>query len=167
MAEKNTMQDMTVGNPASHILKFFFPLLFGMLFQQFYNLVDTAIVGRFLGPDALAAVGATGSVNFLVIGFCMGVCNGFAIPVAQKFGAKDDKGLRRFVANSVWLAILFAVVMTVTVSLFCRDILMWMDTPTDIMEGAYSYIFVIFLGIPVTYLYNLLSGFMRALGDRH
>lgn len=165
MAEKNTMQDMTVGNPASHILKFFFPLLFGMLFQQFYNLVDTAIVGRFLGPDALAAVGATGSVNFLVIGFCMGVCNGFAIPVAQKFGAKDDKGLRRFVANSVWLAILFAAVMTVTVSLLCRDILMWMDTPTDIIEGAYSYIFVIFLGIPVTYLYNLLSGFMRALGD--
>ena len=77
--EKSTMQDMTVGSPVHHILKFFFPLLFGMLFQQFYSLVDTAIVGRFLGPDALAAVGATGSVNFLVLGFCMGVCNGFAI----------------------------------------------------------------------------------------
>lgn len=165
MAGKSTMQDMTVGNPTSHILKFFFPLLFGMLFQQFYNLVDTAIVGKFLGPKALAAVGATGSVNFLVIGFCMGVCNGFAIPVAQKFGAKDESGLRRFVANSVWLAIMFAVIMTVAVSLLCQDILIWMDTPTDILEGAYSYIFVIFLGIPVTYLYNLLSGFMRALGD--
>lgn len=165
MAGKSTMQDMTVGNPTSHILKFFFPLLFGMLFQQFYNLVDTAVVGKFLGPKALAAVGATGSVNFLVIGFCMGVCNGFAIPVAQKFGAKDESGLRRFVANSIWLAIMFAVIMTVAVSLLCRDILIWMDTPADILEGAYSYIFVIFLGIPVTYLYNLLSGFMRALGD--
>lgn len=165
MTGKSTMQDMTVGNPTSHILKFFFPLLFGMLFQQFYNLVDTAVVGKFLGPKALAAVGATGSVNFLVIGFCMGVCNGFAIPVAQKFGAKDESGLRRFVANSIWLAIMFAVIMTVAVSLLCRDILIWMDTPADILEGAYSYIFVIFLGIPVTYLYNLLSGFMRALGD--
>ncbi len=165
MADKNTIQDMTTGNPTSHILKFFFPLLFGMLFQQLYNLVDTAIVGKFLGPPALAAVGATGSVNFLVIGFCMGVCNGFAIPAAQKFGAKDEQGLRRFVANSVWLAIVFAVVMTVAVSLLCRQILVWMDTPPDILEGAYSYIIVIFLGIPVTYLYNLLSGFMRALGD--
>lgn len=165
MAEKSTMQDMTSGNPSTHILKFFFPLLFGMLFQQFYNLVDTAIVGKFLGPQALAAVGSTGSVNFLVLGFCMGVCNGFAIPVAQKFGAKDDRGLRRFVANSVWLAVLFAVVMTVTVSVFCRDILVSMDTPADIIDDAYSYIVIIFLGIPVTYLYNLLSGFMRALGD--
>lgn len=165
MADKNTMQDMTAGNPTTHILKFFFPLLFGMLFQQFYNLVDTAIVGKFLGSGALAAVGATGSVNFLVIGFCMGVCNGFAIPVAQKFGAKDERGLRRFVANSVWLAIVFAAIMTVVVSLLCRNILIWMDTPEDIVDRAYSYIFVIFLGIPVTYLYNLLSGFMRALGD--
>ena len=165
MRRTSTMQDMTVGSPISHILKFFFPLLFGMLFQQFYNLVDTAIVGKFLGPQDLAAVGATGSVNFLILGFCMGVCNGFAIPVAQKFGAKDETSLRKFVANSVWLSILFAVVMTVSVCFLCRDILIWMDTPADILEGAYRYIFVIFLGIPVTYLYNLLSGIMRALGD--
>jgi putative MATE family efflux protein len=156
---------MTVGKPLSHILKFFFPLLFGMLFQQFYNLVDTAIVGRFLGSQALAAVGATGSVNFLILGFCMGVCNGFAIPIAQKFGAKDESGLRRYVANSVWLSAFFAVVMTVIVCLLCHSILVWMDTPADIIDGSYAYIFVIFLGIPVTYLYNLLSGIMRALGD--
>ena len=103
MKGNRSMQAMTEGRPISLILKFFFPLLFGMLFQQFYNLVDTAIVGKFLGPDDLAAVGATGSVNFLILGFCMGVCNGFSIPVAQKFGAKDESGLRRFVANSVWL----------------------------------------------------------------
>jgi putative MATE family efflux protein len=165
MASEAKMQDMTEGRPIKHILKFFVPLLFGMLFQQFYSLVDTAIVGKFLGSYDLAAVGATGSVNFLILGFCMGVCNGFAIPVAQKFGAKDEVGLRRFVANSVWLAAVFAVVMTVVVSLMCGKILEWMDTPADIMQRSYDYIFIIFLGIPVTYLYNLLSGIMRALGD--
>ena len=165
MKGNRSMQDMTEGRPISLILKFFFPLLFGMLFQQFYNLVDTAIVGKFLGPDDLAAVGATGSVNFLILGFCMGVCNGFSIPVAQKFGAKDESGLRRFVANSVWLSVIFAAVMTVVVCILCRQILIWMDTPANILEGSYRYIFVIFLGIPVTYLYNLLSGIMRALGD--
>lgn len=165
MKGKSTMQDMTVGKPISHILKFFFPLLFGMLFQQFYNLVDTAIVGKFLGPEDLAAVGATGSVNFLILGFCMGICNGFAIPVAQKFGAKDESGLRKFVANSVWMSVVFVVVMTVSVCFLCRDILVWMNTPTDIIERSVSYIFVIFLGIPITVLYNLLSGIMRALGD--
>ena len=95
----------------------------------------------------------------------MGVCNGFAIPVAQKFGAKDEKQLRYYVANSVWLSIIFAVVMTVTVSLLCRNILVWMDTPEDILDASYAYIIVIFIGIPVTYLYNLLSGIMRSLGD--
>ena len=165
MAAKSVTQDMTQGKPVSLLLKFFFPLLFGMLFQQFYNVVDMAIVGKTLGSENLAAVGATGSVNFLILGFCMGVCNGFAIPVAQKFGAKDYKGMRRFVTNSVWLSVVFAVVMTVAVCLLCRDIMVWMRTPADIIDRAYSYILVIFLGIPVTYLYNLLSGIMRAMGD--
>lgn len=159
------MKDMTKGSPIRLILGFAIPLFFGMLFQQFYNLVDMIIVGRFLGASALAAVGATGSINFMIIGFCMGVCNGFAIPVAQKFGAKDEKQLRYYVANSVWLSIIFAVVMTVAVSLLCRNILVWMDTPSDIFEASYAYIIVIFIGIPVTYLYNLLSGIMRSLGD--
>lgn len=165
MAAKSVTQDMTQGKPVSLLLKFFFPLLFGMLFQQFYNVVDMAIVGKTLGSENLAAVGATGSVNFLILGFCMGVCNGFAIPVAQKFGAKDYKGMRRFVTNSVWLSVVFAVVMTVAVCLLCRNIMVWMRTPADIIDRAYSYILVIFLGIPVTYLYNLLSGIMRAMGD--
>ena len=104
-------------------------------------MMDTVIVGKFLGVHALASVGSTGSVNFMIIGFCMGVCNGFAIPVAQQFGAGDYHNLRKYAANSVWLAIAFAGVMTVTVCVFCRQILMWMDTPSDIMEGAYDYIF--------------------------
>ena len=97
-------KDLTKGSPMKLIISFAVPLLFGFLFQQFYNLVDTMIVGRFLGVDDLAAVGSTGSINFLVIGFCMGVCNGFAIPVSHKFGAGDYVGMRKYVANCAWLS---------------------------------------------------------------
>lgn len=158
-------KDMTQGSPMKLILGFSVPLLFGFLFQQFYNLVDTIIVGRFLGVDDLASVGATGSINFLIIGFCMGVCNGFSIPVSHKFGAKDYTGMRRYVANAAWLAIGFAAVMTVLTTGLCRNILELMKTPDNIINGAHSYIWVIFLGIPATYLYNMVSGVIRALGD--
>lgn len=162
---KSATRDMTAGSPMKLILQFCIPLFFGMLFQQFYNMMDTIIVGKFLGVGALAAVGATGSINFMIIGFCMGVCNGFAIPVAQQFGAGDYHSLRKYVANSAWLSIAFAGVMTAVVCVLCRQILMWMNTPLDIIDDAYKYIFVIFLGIPVIYLYNLLSGIIRSLGD--
>lgn len=162
---KSVTKDMTTVSPIRLILQFCIPLFFGMLFQQFYNMMDTIIVGKFLGVQALASVGATGSINFMIIGFCMGVCNGFAIPVAQQFGAGDYHNLRKYVANSVWLSIAFAGIMTVAVCVLCHQILGWMDTPSDIIDGAYSYIFVIFLGIPVIYLYNLLSGVIRSLGD--
>lgn len=162
---KSASRDMTEGSPFKLILGFFIPMLCGLLFQQLYNMADTIIVGKFLGVKALAAVGSTGSINFMIIGFCLGVCSGFAIPVAQKFGEKNMKSLRKFVANSGWLAVIFAVVMTGAVCFFCRDILVLMRTPEDILDGAYSYIFVIFLGIPATYLYNLLSCTLRSLGD--
>lgn len=162
---KSEMRDMTKGNVFNIILGFEIPLLLGMLFQQFYSMVDTIIVGKYLGVSALASVGSTGSINFMIIGFCMGVCNGFAIPVAQKFGAGNFKKLRKYVFNSGFLAIVFSVVMTLIVCVFCRQILIAMRTPEDIIQGAYSYIYVIFLGIPATYLYNLLSGIIRSLGD--
>lgn len=158
-------KDMTNGSPMRLILGFAVPLLFGFLFQQFYNLVDTVIVGRFLGVDELASVGATGSINFLIIGFCMGVCNGFSIPISHKFGAGDYEGVRRYVANCIWLGIAFSVVLTVLTAMFCREILVLMRTPEDILEGAYVYILIIFLGIPTTFLYNTVSGVIRALGD--
>ncbi len=158
-------KDMTKGNPMKLILSFAVPLLFGFYFQQFYNLVDSIIVGRFLGTQDLAAVGATGSVNFLIIGFCMGICNGFAIPVAHKFGAGDYSGMRRYVANCAWLGIGFSVVMTLVTTLACRQILEWMRTPANIIDGSYRYILVIFIGIPFTFLYNIVSGVIRALGD--
>ena len=162
---KSEMRDMTKGNVFNIILGFAIPLLLGMLFQQFYSMVDTIIVGKYLGVSALASVGSTGSINFMIIGFCMGVCNGFAIPVAQKFGAGNFKKLRKYVFNSGFLAIVFSAVMTLIVCVFCRQILIAMRTPEDIIQGAYSYIYVIFLGIPATYLYNLLSGIIRSLGD--
>ncbi len=158
-------KDMTNGSPMKLILSFSIPLLFGFLFQQFYNVVDTIIVGRFLGVGDLASVGATGSINFLIIGFCLGVCSGFAIPVAQRFGAKDYTDMRKFVANCIWLTAIFAIVMTVITTCLCKQILILMKTPEDIIDGAYRYIWVIFLGIPATYLYNMLSGIIRALGD--
>ena len=158
-------KDMTNGSPMKLILGFSVPLLFGFLFQQFYNLMDTLIVGRFLGVDDLAAVGSTGSVNFLIIGFCMGVCNGFAIPLAHKFGAGDYKGMRGFMMNAIYLSAIFAVVMTIMTVIFCMPILELMRTPENIIDGAYQYIVIIFWGIPVTYLYNLVSGIIRSMGD--
>lgn len=158
-------KDMTKGSPMKLILGFAVPLLFGFLFQQFYNLIDTLIVGRFLGVNDLAGVGSTGSINFLVIGFCMGICSGFSIPISHKFGAGDHEGVRRYVANATWLCVLFSVIITILTTVFCREILVLMRTPEDIIESAYAYIFIIFLGIPATILYNMVSGVIRALGD--
>ncbi|MGI6261097.1 MAG: MATE family efflux transporter [Acutalibacteraceae bacterium] len=165
MAKKTTTQDMTQGSPTKLILGFAVPLIFGLLFQQLYNMADTMIVGQTLGEDALAAVGATGSINFLIVGFCTGLCAGFVIPVAQQFGAGDEKALRRFAANAIWLAAAFSVVVTAAVVLLCRPILRLMRTPENIFEDSYRYILAIFLGIPATVLYNLLAGFIRSLGD--
>ena len=158
-------KDLTTGSPMRLIIGFALPTLFGMLFQQLYNMVDAMIVGKLLGSAALAAVGSTGSINFFVIGFCMGVCNGFAIPVAQRMGANEPSKMRRYVANSAWLSVLFALALTVATGLLCRQILTVMLTPEDIFDNAHAYIFVIFMGIPATFLYNLLAGIIRSLGD--
>lgn len=158
-------KDLTVGSPMRLTLNFMVPLLLGLLFQQLYSMVDTMVVGRFLGVDALAGVGSTGSVNFLVLGFCMGICAGFAIPVAQKFGQRDYEGLRRYVGNMIWLGVGIALIMTVATAVLCRKILVWMNNPAETFDYAYDYIFIIFLGIPASMLYNLLSGIIRSLGD--
>lgn len=162
---RNTTQDLTVGSPMKLILSFMMPLTFGLLFQQFYSMVDTLVVGQTLGVDALAGVGSTGSINFLVLGLCNGICAGFAIPVAQKFGQKDMEGLRRFVGNMIWLGTAVAAIVTVVTTCLCSNILTWMHNPKDTFQYAYDYIWVIFLGIPATMLYNILSGILRSLGD--
>lgn len=158
-------KDMTKGSPLRLILGFAFPMLLGMLFQQFYNLVDTMIVGKTLGVSALAGVGATSSINFMIIGFCMGICSGFAIPVAQQFGAGKYSELRKYVFNGYVCSAVFAVVMTILSVVFCAPILRLLNTPDDIFMHAYNYIVIIFAGIPTVFLYNIVSGIIRSLGD--
>ena len=158
-------KDLTSGSPLKVILLFSLPLVLGNLFQQFYALADTIIVGRFCGVGALASVGATGSVNYLILGFVIGVCNGFAIPIAQLFGARDYSDLRRHVANAAWLCIAGSVVLTVMTVALTRPMMQLMQTPTDILDGAVTYIGWIFAGIPFIFLYNMVAAIMRALGD--
>ena len=158
-------KDLTVGSPMKLILGFAFPMFLGLLFQQFYSLVDTMIVGKYLGVDPFAGVGSTASLTFIVIGFCMGLCSGFSVPISQSFGAKDFPLLRKMVTNSVWLCTFFSVVITTLMLLFCRPVLTWMNTPENIFEYAYIYIFIIFAGIPCTILYNMTAAILRALGD--
>ena len=158
-------KDLTSGSPLKVILMFTLPLVLGNLFQQFYALADTIIVGRFCGVSALASVGATGSVNYLILGFVIGVCNGFAIPIAQLFGARDYKDLRRHVANAAWLCIAGSVVLTVATVALTRPMMELMQTPDDIIDGAVVYIGWIFAGIPFIFLYNMVAAIMRALGD--
>lgn len=162
---KNGAKDLTEGKPMKLILNFGLPLLFGLLFQQLYNMVDSIIVGKMLGVNSLAAVGSTGSINFMILGFCIGICNGFAIPVAQSFGAKNTENLKKYITNSVWMSILFSVLITTIIGLSTRKILVWMKTPDSIIDEAYIYIFIVFMGIPATFLYNMVSGILRSLGN--
>lgn len=158
-------KDLTVGHPLKIIFAFAMPVFLGYLFQQFYNLVDTIIVGQFLGVKALAAVGSTGSLNFLIIGFCMGLCSGFAIPVAQKFGGGDYTSMRQLIFNSWILILISCFVLTIPSVVFCRRLLVLLKTPDDVLEMAFSYFVIILAGIPVTLFYNILAGVIRSVGD--
>ena len=158
-------KDLTKGRPLTLILQFGLPILLGMLFQQMYNMVDTAIVGKFLGGNALAAVGATGSINFLVVGGSIGICSGMAIPIAQRFGAEDYDSLRKYVTGAAYCCLFFAVTITAFTVIFCRQILELMNTPADIIDLSWAYIVTIFAGIPGYILYNMCSGILRSLGD--
>lgn len=157
-SQRSTIKDMTNGSPAKLILGFAVPMLMGLLFQQFYSMSIRSLLENFSVSMHWLRVGSTSAINFMITGFVIGVCTGFSIPVAQRFGAQDYKDMRRFVANAGWIASCFAVVMTVIVCLMTRQILVWMQTPDNIIDGAYSYIFFVFAGIPATYLYNTLAG---------
>jgi len=157
--------DMTVGSPTRGILHFALPLICGYILQQMYMVIDAAIVGRFVGVGALAAVGASASIMFLIMGFCNGACAGFAIPVAQSFGAKDFSEMRRYVANALRLSAVLAVVVTILTCLLCTPILKMVNTPREIFSDAYIFLILQFAAIPFTFAYNLLAGFIRALGN--
>ena len=156
---------MTQGNPLKVMLQFAFPLLIGNLLQQTYNIIDAAIVGQSLGAQALASVGASTSVQFLVLGFCMGSCTGFGIPVAKYFGAGDLKHMKNIIFNGAVLTAVIAVIITVLCTLLCPWILQVLSVQSDIYANAYSYLMIIFLGLPFTLLYNYLSSILRAVGD--
>ena len=158
-------KDMTQGSPLKLLLAFAVPLMLGSLFQQFYNLADTIIVGRFVGVEALAAVGSVGGLNYLVLGFVNGIACGFSIPISWTFGAHDHHEMRRYTANTVWLSIAFATVLTIVTVAMTHLVLVWTNTPADIIDLADIYIRTIFAGIPFTLLYNVTSALMRALGD--
>lgn len=159
------MRDLTKGSPAKLILMFTVPLLIGNVFQQFYNMVDMIIVGQTLGKNALAAVGATGSLTFLIIGFAQGLTAGLAIITAQRYGAKDYRGLKKSFAASVVISLIVTIVLTVLSLVFIHPMLQLMQTPPEIIDQAQTFISIILLGIFASMSFNLLSNVIRALGD--
>ena len=162
---RNTTRDLTQGSPMKLLLGFAIPLLGGFLFQQLYSFVDTLIVGVYLGYDKLGAVGSTGSLNFLINGFCMGICSGFSLPIAQAFGAKQEGEMRRFVMHAVYLCAVISMVMGLLTGVFAPQLLDMLGTRPDLRADAIAYIRPVFFAIPATVMYNMASGVMRSLGD--
>ena len=158
-------KDMTTGSPLRMILLFSVPVLLGNIFQQFYNMVDTIIVGQYLGEDALAAVGSTGCLMFLVLGFANGIAQGFGVMVSHAFGAKDFKLLKHYVALSLILTAIVSLLLTIPTVAASRQFLILMKTPDNILGLADSYIKVIFAGILLTMSYNVAAGILRGIGD--
>ena len=162
---KSAQNDMTVGNPMKIIFGFTLPIFIGNVFQQFYNMADAVIVGKFVGNKALAAVGSTGTIMFLIYGFVVGMTAGFTVLTAQKFGAGDMKGMRKTVAGAGILSFVVGALLTILFMTFMKPLLILMNTPSDIFADAYSYIMIVSGGILAQMLYNLLSSILRALGN--
>ncbi|WP_427813374.1 MATE family efflux transporter [Enterococcus sp. 22-H-5-01] len=159
------MKELTRGNPAKLIILFALPLFVGNVFQQFYSMVDMVVVGQTLGKDALAAVGATSSVSFLIIGFAQGLTSGLSIITAQRFGAKDAQGVRKSFTTSILISLGVTIVLTTLSLLFLRPLLLLMQTPPELLNQAQEFISVILAGIFASMSFNLLSNMVRALGD--
>ncbi|MDD5940238.1 MAG: MATE family efflux transporter [Lachnospiraceae bacterium] len=157
--------DLTKGNPLTVILRFTLPLFIGNVFQQLYNMADTIIVGHFVGQDALAAVGSTGTIMFLVLGFSMGLTSGFAVLTSQRYGARDPKGVKISVANGILLSVILIIALTAVSLLSMKPLLRLMNTPEAIFQDAYTYISIICMGIVCSVFYNLFSALLRAIGN--
>lgn len=158
-------KNLTEGSPLKLIFFFTLPLIAGNIFQQMYAFVDTLIVGRFLGVDALAAVGCTGSLMFLMIGFVMGTTTGFSIYTGQRFGARDAAGVRRSAAACALLSLAVSLVLTVFGTALCRSFLVWMQTPPEILEDAVRFISIVYGGISLMVFFAMQTNLIRALGD--
>lgn len=162
---KEMTKDLTTGSPMKIFIMFSIPILLGNLFQQLYNMVDTIIVGQYLGEEALAAVGTTGCLMFLVLGFANGIAQGFGVMIAQAFGAGNHKQLRHFVALIVVLTILVSLILSLPTTMFSKNLLMLLNVPDNILAMADSYIKVIFAGLILTMAYNVEAGILRGVGD--
>ena len=162
---KTVQHDMTSGSPMKMILSFTFPIFIGNVFQQFYNMADAVIVGKFVGTKALAAVGSTGTIMFLIYGFVVGMTAGFTVLTAQKFGAGDMKAMRQTMAGASILSLIVGVILTAAFMILMKPWLMAMNTPEDIFADAYAYIMIVSAGILAQMLYNLLASVLRALGN--
>lgn len=158
-------KELTQGRALPLLVAFTVPLLLGNVLQQFYLLTDSAIVSNFLGVSKLAAVGASTSITFLILGFCNGCAGGMAIPIAQAFGARDYTALRKYVFNSLYVAAALSLVLGAASVLLCHNIIRWLQVPQDISDWAYTYLLIIFIGLPCSFYYNLLASIIRALGD--
>lgn len=159
------VRNMTSGSPMKLIVGFAVPIFLGNLFQQLYSVVDAMVLGRAVGADALAAAGSTQALSFLVLGFITGLTHGYAILIAQRFGAGDYAGVRRTAANAGYLAAVSSLIITAASLLGARALLEVMHTPEDIFRDALLYIQVIFIGTAASVAYNMFSGILRALGD--
>jgi len=162
---RSVTQDMTVGSPTKLILKFSVPMLIGNLFQQFYNMVDSIVVGRFEGKDALAAVGATGSIIFLIFGLTFGLSAGISIVVSQYFGAKDYKNVQKSFATASYIIFAAAIIFGIIGFFSSRWLLELLNTPASIIDQSDIYMKISFAGILGVASYNGMSAVLRALGD--
>lgn len=157
--------DMTKGKPFGLIMKFIVPVLLGCVFQQLYNMVDTIIVGKGVGREALAAVGATGTISFFILGFMGGLTTGFTVLASQRFGAGDEEGLRKSVGNAFVLGAIVTAFMTVLSVLLMDGLLRLMQTPEDVFDMSRQYIIIICWGMAFTTLYNMTASVLRAVGN--
>lgn len=158
-------KDMTTGKPMKILLDFTIPVFIGSVFQQFYSMMDTIIVGQFVGTKALAAVGATGTISFLILGFLLGVTTGFSVLTSQKYGAEKMDEMRQSVGNAAILSMIVSILLTMISMVSMHGLLTLMNTPEDIFEDAYIYIMIICAGIFAQVLYNFLASILRALGN--
>lgn len=162
---KTYVKDMTVGKPVGLLLSFMLPMLIGNVFQQFYNMVDSMIVGKYVGADALAAVGATSSLNFLIFSLCGGMSNGIGIIISQYFGAGNDEGVKKAIANAVYIMTVVAFIMGLVGVLMSKPLLILLNTPQDILDTSAMYMKIMCGGVFAVAIYNCVAAILRAIGD--
>lgn len=161
----NYVQDMTSGNEVKLLIRFSLPMLIGNIFQQFYNLIDSIVVGKYIGSNALAAVGATASLNFLTFSVCLGLSIGIGIIISQYFGAKKEEDVKRAIANAVYVIAVSGIIMSILTSFFARPILLIMHTPPEILDDATTFLRIVSGGMIAVAAYNAVASILRALGD--